>query len=64
MAHGCDNLGPKTQNIFLFGQMQDKDLMKSPSVSGALSNQELCMAAKTEERRQAELKKRQQYNIG
>ena len=47
--------------------MQDglrQDLMRSPSVSGALSYQELCMAAKNEEKRQAELKKRQEYNMG
>ena len=33
--------------------------MKSPSVSGALSYKELCMVAKHEEKRLAEVKKRQ-----
>ena len=54
VAHGCDKLGPETRSIFLFGQMQGglrQDLMRSPSVSGALSYQELCMAAKNEEKR-------------
>ena len=34
----------------------------SPSVSGAMTYQELCMAAKHEEKRQTELKKCQEYN--
>ena len=35
--------------------------MKSPSVSGALLYAELCMAAKNEEKRTFELKKRMQF---
>ena len=35
--------------------------MRSPSVSGALSYAELCLAVKNEEKRTSELRKRQQY---
>ena len=37
-------------------------LVESPAVSGARSYTELCLAAKNEERRQAELEKRKQYS--
>ena len=36
--------------------------MKAPSVSGATKYRELCVAAKNEEKRQAELRRRQQYS--
>ena len=48
----------------MFTQMQEglrQELMRSPSVSGALSYAELCMAAKNEEKHTSELRKRQQY---
>ena len=35
--------------------------MRNPSVSGALAYKELCMATRNEERRQAEMRKREQY---
>ena len=35
--------------------------MESPAVSGATDYQSLCLAAKTEEKRLAEIKKRRQY---
>ena len=47
----------------LYGQLQEGLrllIIKSPSVSGALVCKELCMAAKHEEKRQAELRKRQE----
>ena len=37
------------------------EMLQSSAVSGAVSYPELCMAAKTEEQYQAELKRRQQY---
>ena len=64
LAHGSDKLDTESRSIFLFTQMQDglrQDLMRSPSVSGALSYSELCMAAKNEEKRLIELRKRQQF---
>ena len=36
-------------------------LIKAPAVSGALTYQELCVAAKNEERRQKDLCRRHQY---
>ena len=50
--------------MLLYGQLQEGllyTLMESPSVSGAQNYKELCLAAKREERRLAELKKKQQY---
>ena len=54
-------ISKETREAFLYGQLQESlrnDLMQSPSVSGALSYQELCMAAKNEEK---ELRKRRTY---
>ena len=50
--------------MLLYGQLQEGlsySLIESPSVSGAQSYRELCIAAKKEEQRLAELKKKQQY---
>ena len=47
----------------LYGQLQEGlhlSIIRSPSVSGALAYKELCMAAKHEEKRQLELRKRQE----
>lgn len=46
----------------LYGQLQERlrlRLMRAPAVSGARDYQELCMAWKNEERRLANLKKRE-----
>ena len=54
IAHGSDKLDAESRSIFLFTQMQEglrQEVMRSPSVSGALSYAELCMAAKNEEKR-------------
>ena len=54
----------ETKEAFLYSQLQDglrTDLMQNPSVSGALAYKELCMAARNKEKRQAEMKKREQY---
>lgn len=64
IAYGGDKLSSETRGAFLYGQLQEglrQGLMQSPNVSGALTYKELVMAAKNEERRQAELKKRKQY---
>ena len=52
-----------TCEAILYGQLQGLrlDLMRSPSVSGALAYQELIMAAKNEEQRQSVLRKRRTY---
>ena len=53
VAYGADNLKLETRHAFLYGQLQEglrHNLMRSPSVSGALNYKELCMAAKNEER--------------
>ncbi len=65
LAYGNDQLSRETREAFLYGQLQEGlryDLMRSPSVSGALTYKELCMAAKNEEKRQAEMRKRKQYH--
>ena len=63
-AFGCENLSAETRDILLYGQLQEGlsyVLMESPSISGSQNYKELCIAAKKEERRLAELKKKQQY---
>ena len=55
---------PETRQFLLYGQLQEglcDELMKSSAVSGALAYPELCLAAKNEEQRQAELRRRQEY---
>ena len=64
LAYGRDPMSQETRQMLLYGQLQEglrDEMMKSPAVSGALSYPELCLAAKSEEQRQAELKRRQQY---
>ena len=65
IAYGGDSLSSETKDIMLHSQLHGGlryDLMRSPAVSGAQSYQELCLAARQEEKRVAELKRRQQYN--
>ena len=53
IAFGRDRMSTETRDAILYGQLQEGlrvSLMKSPSVSGALSYKELCMAAKNEEK--------------
>ena len=57
-------LSEETRNTLLYGQLQEglcDNLMRSPAVSGACDYQELCLSAKTEEKRQEELLRRQKY---
>ena len=63
-AYGHDSMLAETRDALLYAQLQEGlkyDLMKAPAVSGALNYQALCVAAKSEERRLAELQKRKQY---
>ena len=64
VAYGREGMSSETRDTLLHGQLQDglkHDLMRAPAVSGAQSYSELCLAARNEEKRLAELKKRQQY---
>lgn len=63
-AYGREHMTEETRKTLLHGQLQEGlryVLMKAPAVSGARDYQELCTAAKNEERRLSELNKRQQY---
>ena len=65
IAYGRDGMSGETRDILLHGQLQEGlkyDIMKAPSVSGAQTYKQLCLAAKNEEKRLAELKKRQHYS--
>ena len=62
IAYGTDKMCKETKNVMLYGQLQEGlrlSIVRSPSVLGALSYKELCMAAKHEEKQLAEIKKRQ-----
>ena len=66
IAYRNDSLSRETREAFLYGQLQDglhPELMQNPSVSGAMNYQELCMAARNDEQRQFELKKRRLYQL-
>ena len=55
---------PETRDALLYAQLQEGlkyDLMNAPTVSGVLDYQALCVAAKSEERKLAGLRKRKQY---
>ena len=67
IAYGRDSMSKETRQSFLYGQLQEglrHDLMQNAAVSGALTYTELIMAAKNEEQRQSELKKRRNYQFG
>ena len=67
IAYGVDDMSMETRETFVNGQLQEGlsyQIMKAPAVSGAQLYRELVMAAKNEERRQVELKKRQEYSKG
>ena len=64
VAYGSDPMSKETREALLFAQMQEGlkyDLILAPAVSGAQCYEQLCGAAKNEERRLAALKKRQEY---
>ena len=62
ITYGTDKMCKETKNVMLYGQLQEGlrlSIVRNPSVSGALLYKELCMAVKHEEKRLAEVKKRQ-----
>ena len=64
IAYGHERLTPETRDAFLFSQLQaglKLMLMESPAVSGSLTYKQLCVAAKQEEKRLLELKRRRQH---
>ena len=64
IAYGRDNMSEDTRSTLLYGQLQEGlryEVMKSPGVSGAQSYRDLCIAARNEEKRQVELRKKQKY---
>ena len=64
LAYGKDKLSSETKEAILFGQLQAGliyQIVKSPAVSGSQSYRALCTAAKAEEKRIAELRRRQLY---
>ena len=64
-AYGRDLMSTETRETLLYGQLQEGlrlQLMRGPAVSGARNYQELCIAARNEEKRLADLKKRQEYS--
>ena len=61
IAYGHEKLTPETRDAFLYSQLQaglKLTLMESPAVSGTLTYKQLCVAAKQEEKRLIELKRR------
>ena len=65
LAYGRDGMLRETREMILFTQLQEGllyRLLESPAVSGAKSYTELSLAAKNEEKRQAELEKRREYS--
>ena len=64
-AYGRDPMSSETRETLLYGQLQEGlrlQLMRGPAVSGARNYQELCVAARNEEKRLADLRKRQEYS--
>ena len=64
LAYGYEAMSQETRNTLLHGQLHEGlvlRFMEAPSVSGATDYNCLCVAARNEERRQAELQKRRSY---
>ena len=63
-AYGRDSMSIETRETLLHSQLQEGleyELMKAPAVSGAQGYKQLCLAARNEEKRLADLKKRRQF---
>ena len=63
-AYGREGMSDETRDTLLHSQLQEGlryELMKAPAVSGSHAYRELCLAARNEEKRIAELAKRRQY---
>ena len=66
LAYGREGMSSETRDTLLHGQLQEglkQEIMSASAVSGAQKYKELCLAAKNEERRLAELRKRKQYRV-
>ena len=64
VAYDHDSISDETRSTLLYGHLQEglkHRIMEAPAVSGATDYKSLCVAAKMEERRLAELRKRGQY---
>lgn len=64
IAYGHEKMSSETRDMLLLGQLQEGlryEPMRGPTVSGAPTYKALCLAAKNEERRLADLRKRVQY---
>ncbi len=64
VAYGREKMTVETRETLLYGQLQEGlryCLMERPAVSGAQSYKALCTAAKNEEKRLGDLRKRRQY---
>lgn len=60
-AYGREGMSAETRAALLFGQMQEGlkfELMESPAVSAATDYKQLCLSARNEEKRLAELQRR------
>ena len=65
LAYGHDSMTIETRHTLLHSQLQEglrQEIMSGPAVSGAEAYQALCLAAKNEERRLLELRKRRLYH--
>ena len=65
VAYGRDGIVSEARDALLYGQLHEGlryEIIKAPGVSGVDSYGSLCIAAKSEERRLQELRKRQQYS--
>jgi hypothetical protein len=64
VAYGRDTMSRETKDALQHGQLQEgllQEILQGPAVSGAQTYKELCAAAKIEEKRLEELRKRQRY---
>ena len=67
LAYGRDRMLMETRNTLLHSQLQEgllDAILQTPTVSGAQTYEELCLAAKNEEKRQANMKRREKYRKG
>lgn len=67
VAYGQDGIVSEAKDALFYGQLHEGlryEIVKAPRVSGVDSYTSLCIAAKNEEHRLQELKKRQQYSRG
>ena len=63
-AYGRESMLAETKDMLLYAQLQEGlhlQLLRAPAVSGAKNYQELIVVAKNEERRLADLRRRQEY---